>query len=123
GVGGDITGAGASGRPRVDRHRRDAGAGETAAPDGIGPAAGGEADLLDTAGVHRDAGDVAGEAQALPVGAEVDLLRNVRAIEFQGVSAALAFHHVAPVARIPEEDVIALAEQGHVVASPAVDQV
>ena len=57
------------------------------------------------------------------VGRDVDVLVDVRAVEQHRVGAGLAFDHVAAVARIPLEHVVAGAEQGGVVALLAVDEV
>jgi hypothetical protein len=42
---------------------------------------------------------------------------------FQRIRARLALDDVAAVARVPDERVVAVAEQGHVVAAPAVNVV
>ena len=51
------------------------------------------------------------------------LLRHVGAVEHQRIGAPLALDHVAAVAGIPDEAVIAVAEQRNVVAAAAVDDV
>ena len=56
------------------------------------------------------------------VGRDVDVLADVRAVEQQRVDAGLAFDRVAAVARIPDEGVVARAEQGGVVAAAADDE-
>ena len=78
---------------------------------------------LDAVEVHRDGGDVAGQAHARAVGRDVDVLADVGAVEGQRVLAALAFDGVAAVAGIPLEGVVAGAELGGVGADVAVDEV
>ena len=78
---------------------------------------------LDVVEVHDDVADVAGEAHAAAVGRDVEDLVRVRAVEQHRVGAGLALDHVAAVARIPLEDVVAGAQQGRVVALVAVDEV
>ena len=78
---------------------------------------------LDAVEVHGDAGDVAREPHAAAIGRDVDLLVDVRAVEQQRVVAGLALDDVAAIAGIPDEGVVAGAEQGHVVAATAVDEV
>ena len=63
--------SGVSGSAALPRSRatwRDPGAGQIADRDGVGAAQGREVDLLDAVEVHRDVGDVAGEAHATAVG-------------------------------------------------------
>ena len=48
---------------------------------------------------------------------------NVGAVEQHGVDAVLAFDHIAAVARIPLELIVARAQQRHVVALVAVHEV
>ena len=57
------------------------------------------------------------------VGRDVDVLVDVGAVEQERVEAGLALDRVAAVARVPDEDVVAGAERGHVVAAPADDEV
>ena len=76
-------------------------------------------DALDAVEVHGDVGDVAGEPHALAVGRDVDVLVDVGAVEQQRVGAVLALDDVAAVARVPEERVVAGAEQRGVVAAAA----
>ena len=73
--------------------------------------------------VHRDVGDVAGEAHARAVGGDVDVLVDVGAVEQHRVGAGLALDDVAAVARVPDERVVAGAQQRHVVAAAADDDV
>ena len=47
----------------------------------------------------------------------------VRAVEEQHVGAILALNHVATVARVPLEDIVAGAHQRHIVTLLAVDEV
>ena len=53
------------------------------------------------------------------IGRDVDVLVDVGAVEHQRVGAGLALDHVAAVARIPDERVVAVAEKGDVVAAAA----
>ena len=62
-------------------------------------------------------------SDAAAVGDDVDVLAGVRAEEQQRVGAVLAFDGVVAVARVPLEDVVAGAEEGHVVAVVAEDEV
>ena len=57
------------------------------------------------------------------VGRDVDVLVDVGAVEQERVVARLSVDRVAAVARVPDERVVAGAEQGHVVAAPAEDEV
>ena len=60
-----------------------------------------ESDDLDVVEVHGDVGDVAGEAHALAVGGDVDVLVGVGAVEVERIGAGLALDDVAAVARRP----------------------
>ena len=79
--------------------------------------------VLDVVEVHRDVGDVAGEADPPAVGRDVDVLGDVGAVEQHRVEAGLALEGVVVVAGVPDEGVVAGAHQGRVVAVAAVDQV
>ena len=68
-------------------------------------------------------GDVAEEEGATAVGEDVDVLVDVGAVEQQPVGAGLAFDRVVAVARVPDEGVVARAEEGHVVAIVAIDEI
>ena len=57
------------------------------------------------------------------VGQDVDVLADVGAVEEQRVGAVLALDRVVAVARIPDEGVVAGAQQRDVVALVAVDEV
>src|SRR5262249_48330755 len=89
GVGRAVADAAARDRRQVEVDRGHVGAAQVADVDGVGAAQGGEVDLLDAVEVHGDGGDVAGEAHPVAVGRDVDLLRDVGAVELQGVVAAL----------------------------------
>ena len=102
---------------------RDVGPAQVVDRDGIGAAQRIEVDGLDVVEVHDDVADVAGEQSAAAVGRDVEDLVRGAAVEQQGVDAVLALDHVAAVARIPLEHVVAGAEQGRVVALVAVDEV
>ena len=91
--------------------------------NGVGTAAGLDVEALDVVGVHRDVGDVAEQAHALPVGRHVDVLGDVAAVEQQRVGTVLALDHVAAVAGVPLERVVAGAEERPVVTLVAVDDV
>ena len=78
---------------------------------------------LDVVEVHRHVGDVAEEEDAPAVGRDVDVLAGVGAEEQHRVGAVLALERVVAVARVPLEDVVAGAHEGHVVAVVAEDEV
>ena len=99
----------------------EVGAGQVVDGDGVGAAQGVEVDPLDAVEVHRDVADVAGEPDATAVGGDVDLLVDVGAVEEHRVVAGLALDGVAAVAGVPDEGVVAGAQQGDVVA-PAADR-
>ena len=99
------------------------GAGEVVDRDRVGTAERAEVDRLDVVHVHRDVRHVAEEAQPLAVGGHVDALGDVGAVEQQRVDAGLAFDGVAAVARIPDERVVAGAQERQVVAAVAVARV
>ena len=123
GVGRAVALAAPGRRRQVDRDLRDAGAGQVVDRDGVGAAQGGELDVLDAVEVHDDVADVAGQPHAAAIGRDVDVLADVGAVEDQRVGAGLALDGVAAVARIPDERVVAVAEQRHVVAAAADDGV
>ena len=79
--------------------------------------------MLDAVEVHGDVADVAGEPRPAAVGRDVDVLVDVGAVEHQRVGAGLALDGVAAVARVPDERVVAGAEEGDVVAAAAGDGV
>src|SRR5262249_44628159 len=87
-----------------------------------GPAAGVEVDPLHVVEVHGDVAGVADEAHALAVGGDVDLFVNVGAVEEHRVGAGLALERIAAVAGVPDEQVVALAADEHVVAGAAVQR-
>ena len=121
GVGGAVTGS--VERLQVDMDALDVGAGEVADGGGVGAAEGADVDVFDVVGVHGDGGDVAGEAEAVAVGGELDLFGGVGAVEVECVVAGLAFDGVAAVAGVPLEVVVAGAEEGGVGSDVAVDVV
>src|SRR5262245_65499031 len=82
-----------------------------------------ELDTLDAVEVHGDGGDVAGEQRMAAIGRNADDFADVGAAEVERVEPALAIDHVAAVARVPDEQVIAVAEERHVVALAADDGV
>jgi hypothetical protein len=84
--------------------------------DGVGAAGGVEADALDVVEVEHDVGDVAGEAHVPAVGGDVDRLVGAAAVEVEQVVSGLSLDDVAPVAGIPLEAVVAVAQRGPVVA-------
>jgi hypothetical protein len=75
--------AGAGHALEIDLHpgEREVGAGEIVDRDVVGAAEGVEVDLLDAVEVHRDVGDVAGEAHPLAVRRDRDGLGDIRAVE------------------------------------------
>ena len=87
--------------------------------DRVRPAESLEGDLLDTIEVHRDGGDVAGEADPVAVRRDVDDLGDVCAVELQRVGAALALDDVRAVPRVPDKGVVPGAKKRRVVAAAA----
>src|SRR5262249_52631269 len=85
--------------------------------DVVRPARGIELDLLDAVQVHRDVGDVPGEEHSRAVSRDADVLVQVRAVEQQRVRASLALHVITAVTRVPDEGVVACAQQRHVRAA------
>ncbi len=110
-----------TGEVRVDLDH--VGTGQVVHRGGVGPAQGVEVDQLDVVEVHDDVADVAGEPDPLTVGRRVEDLVSAAAVEQHRVGVVLALDHVAAVARIPLERVVAGAEQGDVVALLTVDEV
>jgi hypothetical protein len=82
-----------------------------------------EINLLDTIEIHRDAGDVTGQQRPCAVGGNINPLVDVCAVEKQNVGAALSLDHIAAVAGIPEEDVVAGAKKCGVIATVAIDDI
>ena len=109
-------------RRQVEFDLRDVGAGQVVDVMVSAPPRALKLDLLDAVEVHRDVADVAEEADAAAVGRDVDVLVGVGAVEEHRVGAGLAFDGVAAVARVPDEGVVAGAQEGHVVAAAAVDE-
>jgi hypothetical protein len=107
----------------VDGDLRDTGTGEVANRDVIGAAEGREVDVFDAVEIHRDACDVTREPRTAAIGRDVDLLGDIGAVELERVGACAAFDHVAAVARVPDEGVVAGAELGKVIAAAAGDGV
>src|SRR6185295_15957068 len=93
--------------------------GEVVDHDRVGATEGVDLDVLDTVQVHDDAGDIAGQPHAAAIGRDVHVLGDVCAVEHQRIGAALALDDVAAVTGIPGERIVAVAEQGHVVAAAA----
>src|SRR5262249_46514566 len=114
-----VAGTTAGWRSQVDGDLRHVGADEIADCDIVGTAQGVNLDVLDTVEVHGDGADVAGEAHPLTGGLDVELLVDVRAIEHERIDAIRALDDVAAVARVPDEQVVAGAEKGRVVAATA----
>src|SRR4029078_13009820 len=113
----------AAGRPQVDVDRIHVRAREVADGGGVGAAEGADVDVFGAVGVHGDVGDVAGEAEAVAVGGELDLFGGVGAVEVERVVACLSFDGVAGVAGVPLGVVVAGAEEGGGGADVAVDVV
>src|SRR5260370_6169688 len=107
----------------VDGDLIDAGAGQVANRDVVDAAEGREVDVLDAVQIHGDVGNVAGEPYVAAIGRDVDLLGDIGAVELERVGTRAAFDHVAAVARIPDEGVVAGAELGKVIAAAAGDGV
>ena len=112
-----------AGTGEVGVDRRQVGARQVADHHVVGTAEGAERDGLDVVEVHRHVGDVADETHPAAVGGDVDVLRDVGAVESQRVAAVLALDGVAAVTRIPLEGVVTGAEQRDVVAVVAEDGV
>jgi hypothetical protein len=108
----------------VDHHRVpcEIGPGEIIDDDIVGAAEGIEVDPLDAIKVHGDVADVAEQPHPLAVGRNVDALIGVGAVEDEGVEAGLTLDRVAAVARVPDEAVVAVAEERDVVAASAGDR-
>ena len=107
----------------IDVHASDVGSGQVVDRDEVRPAEGVEVDPLDAGRVHGDVGLGAEEPEPVSVRRQVDLLGDVGAVEAHRVGTGLAFDRVAAVARIPDEGIVAGAQQGPVVASVAVERV
>src|SRR5205807_2517927 len=113
GVGLAVAGARRAIEVQVDG--KNVGGGQVVDSDGVGAAEGVEVDRLDAAEVHGDVADIAGEPDAMEwrAGAavgDVELLREVRAVEHNPVpAAALPVDHVAAIAGVPLERVVAAA--------------
>ena len=106
-------------RRQVDRDLLHVGPGEVVDRDGVGAAERGKLDVLDAVEVHGDVADVAEQPHPRAVGRDVDVLVRVGAVEHQRIGAGLTLDRVAAVARIPDEGVVAVAEQRDVVAAAA----
>ena len=74
-------------------------------------------DVLDAVEVHGDVADIAEQPHAAAIGRDVHVLVDVGAVEHQRIGAGLALDDVAAVARVPDERVVAVAEQRDVVAA------
>src|SRR4029079_9369256 len=76
--------------------------------DGDDVVAGERADIdgLDGVEVHRDGGDVTGQADVVGHGGDLDLLGDVAVVERQAVDADAAVDGVVPIARIPLDGVV-----------------
>src|SRR5262249_30763391 len=107
-----------SGQVHVDPGRIDAG--QVVDGDGVGAAEGVDGDGVDAAEVHRAAVEVAGDLDPSAVGREVELLRQVRAVDDHRVGAASTLDGVAAVAGVPDEGVGARTADQRVVAGAAV---
>jgi hypothetical protein len=88
--------------------------GEVADDGVVGAAQCVEPDGLDVVEVHHDVADVAEEQHPPAVGEDVEVLAVAAAIEQHGIGPGLTLDHVAAVARIPLEHVIAGPEKRHV---------
>ena len=110
-------------RRQIDRDLLHIGAGQIVDDDIVGAAQGVELNAFDAVEVHRDVGDVTGEQRPRAVRRDVDVLVDVGAVEQQRIEAALALDHIAAVARVPDERVVAASQKRHVVAATADDGV
>ena len=73
-----------------------------------------ELDALDTVEILGDVAGGTGEQRPGAVGRDVDVLSGIGAAEVERVEAVTALDHVAAVARIPDERVVAVAEERRV---------
>src|SRR5262249_14011152 len=96
-----VADAAARGRRQVEVDLSYIRVGQVVDGDVVGAAQGGEVDLLDAVEVHSHVADVAEEAHSLAVGGDIDVLVDVGPDEAHRIVAALAFDHVAAVARVP----------------------
>ncbi len=113
----------AAGRGQVGGHVRDVGPGQVVDGEQVGAAERVGDDRLDVVEVHDDVRDVAGEPDAVAVGGRLHALVGVAAVEPHRVGAVLPLDHVAGIAGIPLEGVVAGAEERDVVALLAVGEV
>ena len=118
-----VAGRAADHAGQIDGDQPDIGPGQIVDGRLVCAAQGIELDGLDIVEVHRDVAEVAEEQRPPAVGCDVEVLVAVAAVEEHGVGPGLALDHVAAVARIPLEYVVAGAEKGDVVALVAVDEV
>nr|WP_249779420.1 hypothetical protein [Bradyrhizobium sediminis] len=102
---------------QVDSDLPDAGTGEIVDRDGVGAARSRNLDALDAVEVHRNGPDVSKKRRAAATGRDIDTFADIGAVELQRVGARPALDHVAAVARIPDEQVVAVAEQRCVIAA------
>src|SRR5204862_114513 len=80
-----------------------------------------ELNPLDAGEIHGDAGDIAGKLRVRALGRDGDVFADIGTIEHERVEAGPAIDHVAAVARVPDERVVAVTELRRVAA--AIDQV
>src|SRR5262249_52077524 len=120
---GAVAGGAPEGPGQVDVHAGDVRAAQVVDRDGVGAAEGVEVHGLDAVGVHDDAGDVARDPQVVPVRGEADFLGPGRAVEDHRVGPGLALDAVVAVAGVPDERVVAGAEERDVGAVAAVGEV
>ena len=73
--------------------------------------------------VHQNRRHVTGQQRACPVRCQRVVLGGVAAVELQRVGPGLPLDNVAAVAGVPDEPVVAVAAEHHVVADPRVDRV
>ena len=106
-------------RRQVDCDLLRVGAGEVVDRDVVGAAQRRKLDVLDAVEVHGDVADVAEHPHPLAIGRDVDVLADIGAVEHQRIGAGLTLDHVAAVTRIPDEGVVAVAEQRDIVAATA----
>jgi len=109
--------------PEIDADLLHVGSAEIAHVDGVGAAVRAVVDRLDVVEVGRDVVGVAEEVHARAVRVDVHELGLVVAVEAERVEAALSLDGVEAAEIAPDEGVVAVAEQRHVVAGPAVDLV
>src|SRR5262249_46997418 len=100
----------------VDVDVPDVGLAEVVHRDGVVSPSCADVDRFHALGVHVQVANVAGQQSMAAICRQVDLLRNVGAVELQRIVARLPVDGVAALAGIPDEGVVTGAELGQVAA-------